>query len=123
MLPSARLAKELVWVEEWGFDVPVCELTVKELDEYRSAMLETRGAKVVGLNMSGNTARLLCKAIKDPETGRPVFDSPDQLEGMGSAPIEKLAAVARRLSHLDEDESDDLVGNSEPAKTDDSSSI
>lgn len=125
MLPMARLAKELVSVEEWDCDVWVWELTVKDLDAYRGRMLETRGAKVIGLNMAGNTARLLSYAIRD-EQGTRVFADHDveRLMEQGSGPIEKLAAVARRLSHLDEDDDEsDLVGNSEPARTEGSSLI
>lgn len=131
-LGTVRLARELVPVPEWGHAVWVWELTGEDLDAYRNAMYRTKGAKVT-LDLRSNTARLLTYAVRD-EHGNRVFDDAtgvSRLLGMGSAGVERLAKVARRLSALDDDDDDDegddagepvLVGNSEPAPTGNSTS-
>lgn len=122
-LHSVKLARERVEVPEWGLSVWVWELNGADLDAYRQSMYrQTKGTKV-SLDLRNNTARLLTYALRD-EDGQRVLDDHDgvhRLLGMGSAGLERLAAVARRLSGMD-DSDEDAEGNSDAAPSGFSSS-
>lgn len=122
LLGHVTLGRERVEVPEWGVAVWVWELTAEQLDGYRTAMWTQRNGKVrMDLaKMRANTARLLVHAIRT-QNGDPIFDEatgPDRILQMGSAGVEKLAKVARRLSGLnDDDEDEDAEGNSAAGQT------
>ena len=121
-LAAVKLARELVHVHEWGLDVWVYELTGEELDTWRQSMLRSsrrqRGdMEVDPKKLRGQTARLVCAAVRD-ENGQRIFadmDAPGLLK-KGSGAVERLATVARRLSRVvaDEDEFDEMGNDSEP---------
>jgi hypothetical protein len=111
LLGNVTLKRERVEVPEWGVAVWVWELTGEQLDAYRSSMWTQRGGKLrMDLTkMRANTARLLVHACRTAD-GSPIFDEttgPDRILQMGAAGIERLAAAARRMSGLDEDDEDD----------------
>lgn len=121
-LANVKLGRELVHVPEWGLSVWVYELTGEELDNWRQGLLRSsrrsRGdMEVDPKKLRGQTARLVCAAVRD-ENGQRIFadlDAPSLLK-KGSGAVERLATVARRLSRVvaDEDEFDELGNDSEP---------
>lgn len=122
---QTTLARELVPVEEWGYSVWVSELTAGGLDEYRAPMykfdVET---STMRLDMSGQTIRLCVLAMQDEGGNRIYPDTEAGIEDLatkGSAGVEVVAKVARRLSRLDDAKK--IEGNSEAGPTGDSSSV
>ena len=120
-LDAVKLVRELVPVPEWGMDVWVYELTGEELDGWRQYMLRTsRNRQEMNVDpkkLRGQTARLVCLAVRD-ENGQRIFADMDasMLMRKGSGAIERIANVARRLSRVieTEDETDDLGNDSGP---------
>lgn len=115
-LHGVKLARELVPVPEWGLSVWVQEPTGEELDQWRQSMLRSsrrnRGdMEVDPKKLRGQTARLVCMAVRD-ENGQRIFadiDAPMLLK-KGAGAVERIATVARRLAGIvnDEDEFEDL---------------
>lgn len=123
-LHSVKLQKEFVEVPEWGMSFWVWELNGADIDAYRQAMYKQGKNNRVSIDLRNNTARLLTYALRD-EDGNRILDEHDgihRLLGMGSSGLEKLAAVARRLSGLDAND-EDTEGNSDAAPSGSSSSI
>lgn len=120
-LHALPLRRELVPVPEWGKAFWVWEMNGDQIDEYRAGMFDQSGRNNrVKINMRRNTARLLAHTIRN-EDGTPFFGSEAEgvhiLLGLGAAGAEKLAAVARRLSGLDDEDDEDAEGNSDAGPT------
>lgn len=121
-LSAVGLDSELVPVPQWGVSVWVWELTGAELDLYRQGQIKTKGAKV-NLDLRSNTARLLTYAIRNA-SGERMYSERDAAELLkrGASGLEKLARVARRLSGLDDEDEEEMEGNSDDGQIDSLSS-
>ena len=109
-LRNVGLKREQVTVEDWGMNVWVWELTGEEWDHHQKAFVKTKGGKVVGLDLAGQTARLLMYAIKDPQGNR-IFSHQDELLRMPAGGLNQLAEVARRLSRLEDEDAEEMEEN------------
>lgn len=106
----ARVARQFksIDVPEWGVEAHVVELTSEELDKWNSSVFKTKGARVTSVSLSGQTARLVALAVRDPETGERIFSDSDipSIQRLPAAGGNRIAKVARELS-LIQDEADD----------------
>jgi hypothetical protein len=112
-------ARERIDVPEWKCSVWVQELTAAEMDEYRAPMFEIDGSDYE-LNMSNNTTRLVVMTARQksgariwPDTARGIA----VVNSLGSAGCERIADVARRLSHMTKESKKALEGKSGAART------
>lgn len=113
-LAPVKLAREEVNVPELGVSVLVWELTGEQIEHWNSRNIKTKGGKVVGLNLGDATARLLALAIRDDE-GNQIFNVLDiqrLMRERGAGSVAKIEKVARRLSGLLDEDSEDEEGNS-----------
>jgi hypothetical protein len=117
-------ARQRIDVPEWKCSVWVQELTAAEMDEYRAPMFEIDGSDYE-LNMSNNTSRLVVFAARQasgariwPDTGRGIA----VVNSLGSAGCERIADLARKLSHMTKDSKKALEGKSGAARTSSASS-
>jgi hypothetical protein len=97
-------------VPEWGVEAHVVELTSEELDKWNSSVFKTKGARVTSVSLSGQTARLVALAVRDPETGERIFSDSDipSIQRLPAAGGNRIAKVARELSLIqDENEDED----------------
>lgn len=122
----ARKSKDLD-VTEWGVEVHVVELTSEELDKWNSSVFKTKGARVTSVSLSGQTARLVALAVRDPETGERIFADSDipSIQRLPAAGGNRIAKVARELSLIqdEEDEEDPAEGNLEQSPNGNSSIV
>lgn len=122
----ARKSKDLD-VTEWGVEVHVVELTSEELDKWNSSVFKTKGARVTSVSLSGQTARLVALAVRDPETGERIFSDSDipSIQRLPAAGGNRIAKVARELSLIqdDEDEEDPAEANLEQSQNGNSSIV
>lgn len=122
-IPS-DINRELVQVPEWHAAVWVYELSGSELDEYRNGMYTQKGTKLK-MDLRNNTVRLVCLALRDAN-GHRLFPNIDQgireLGAKGSGGTERVAEVARRLSHLAAEDEQELEENLDNGHTDSSPS-
>lgn len=128
ILSADDLVRERVNVPEWcpaGGDkanafVYVRELTASEKDQFDAENYVVQG-KDVSVNRVNFKARLLARTICN-ERGEPLFKL-KELEGLGRKShraMERLAAVALRLSAMTQESQDELLGNSKGGPTDSS---
>jgi hypothetical protein len=108
----ARVARKSksIDVPEWGVEANIVELTSEELDKWNSAVFKTKGARVTSVSLSGQTARLVALAVRDPETGERIFSDSDipSIQRLPAAGGNRIAKVARELSLIqDENEDED----------------
>ena len=109
ILQADDLPKELVDVPEWGGAVYVRSLTGAERDRFESGMIEQRG-KNQKMNLSNIRAKLAALTVCDEE-GKRIFSSADidELSKKSAAALDRIFAVARRLSGLGEDDVKELA--------------
>lgn len=123
------LPRERVAVPEWGGgEVIVRALTAAERDTYNSTLFQvrprgrSRDPEVV-YNPQNATARLVALCVVDDEGNRLFKDTDlERLANKNARALERIAAVARRLSGLDEESQGDIEGNSGPSRKGGSSS-
>ncbi len=111
ILSSNDLTFEEVDVPEWGGMVRVRTLTGEERDALESSMVERHGRKV-DVNLSNLRARLVSLSCVDANGDR-LFSDLD-IEALGqksAAALERVFAVARKLSGLSEQDVDELTKN------------
>lgn len=112
---------EKVLVPEWGNrTVWVCGLTGAGKDAYSASLVEFRGESKI-LRLENATVKLVVRTCCD--AGKKLLFSEADIEKLGtksSAALERLAAVARRLSGMDKKEIDELAKNSDAARSADS---
>ena len=106
ILAVEDLPSEDVVVPEWDTIVRVRALTAAEGEAFGN---EVTGKKVKGSIM----ARLLVRVCQDPETGERLFEDSDvdALGDKSSAAVQRLFAVAQRLSALGDGAAAELEGN------------
>jgi len=117
------LKTEDVDVPEWGGVVRVRSLTGAERDEFESSLLVGKG-KDREVNMTNARARMVYLTAVDDE-GKRLFTSPTDIKALGkknAAALDALFAVGQKLSGLRKEDVDELLGNSETAPSEDSTS-
>lgn len=122
ILEANDLTFEDVDVPEWGGAVRVMALTGWERDKFESAMVTGRG-KNRTTNMDNLRAKMAAAALVD-EAGARLFTESDVrvLGKKSAAALDRVFDVARRLSGLTQEDSEELAGNSEAAQSDSSTS-
>ena len=102
ILKHTALPSETVAVPEWGGDVLVRGMSGRERDEYEaSVMLRGPGGELVP-DTNNFRAKLITRCVVDGD-GKRVFDIHTDVEALGelsAAAIERVWAVAARLSGL-----------------------
>jgi len=121
ILGASDIKTEEVHVPEWGGTVLVRGLTAKQRDEFESGLIETVG-KTQRVTMRNARARLAALAIVG-EDNEPLFSPADVflLGEKSGAALDRVFAVASRLSGIGDSDMDELTKNSS-GQSDDSSS-
>lgn len=130
ILSADDLVKELVEVPEWGGAVYVRALTGAERDAFEQSMVEMRTVRqgrkqetVREMRLQNIRARLCALTICDEEGNRLFTDADVQALGRKSASaLNRVFQVAQRLSGLTDEDVEELAGNSDEIRSDDSSS-
>ena len=116
------LQQEEVPVPEWGGSVIVQGLSAKERDIFeQSIVLLDESGKDYRTDMQNLRAKLVARTVVD-EDGNRLF-SEDDIAWLGEkngAAIDRIFAVAQRLSGLAEADVEDLVKNFAAGRSDDS---
>ena len=121
ILGASDIKTEDVSVSEWGGTVRVRGLDAKQRDEFEAGLIETVG-KSQRVTMRNARARLAALSIVD-ESNAPIFSAADVIllgEKSGAA-LDRVFAVASRLSGIGDSDMDELTKNSS-GQSDDSSS-
>lgn len=120
ILAAEDLPRELVEVPEWGGAVYVRALTGAERDQFEASIVEQRG-RDVRMNMRNIRAKLVALTVVD-EDGQRIFTDDDvaALGGKSAAALDRLFAVAQRLSGLSKEDVEELAKNSESVQSADS---
>lgn len=130
ILSADDLEKELVEVPQWGGAVYVRALTGAERDAFEQSMVEMRTVRqgrkqetVREMRLQNIRARLCALTICDEEGNRLFTDADVQALGRKSASaLNRVFQVAQRLSGLTDEDVEELAGNSDEIRSDDSSS-
>jgi hypothetical protein len=109
ILGAQDLETRAVACPEWGGDVLVRALTGTQRDALEASVLQDGKVR----NLENFRARLLASAIVNDQGAR-LFKESDVLAlgGKNAAVLDRLYAVAARLSGISQDDLEDLVGNS-----------
>lgn len=111
---------EEVTVPEWGNrKVWICGLTAAGKNAYQSSIVDFKDGKKT-IKLQNSTAALLQKTLVDAKR-QPLFTESQILQlGTKSAKVlERLSKIASRLSGMDEEEQEQIIKNSEAARTND----
>lgn len=111
ILAAEDVKTEEVEVPEWGGSVLVKGLTGADRDALEASVMVLKGQKQ-SLNLTNYRARLVACCIVD-ETGARIF-SPGDLEALGrksAAALDRVAAAARRLSGISDEDEEELAKN------------
>lgn len=128
ILAADDLETREVHVPEWadpetGDDVVfVKALSGAERDAYEGSLRSIRGSTVIP-NLANARAKLVARALVD-ENGQRIFTDKqiDQLGSKSAAVLERLFDVAAEMSGLNDEDVEQMVGNSEADSPDDSTS-
>jgi len=110
ILKAADNDPEEVEVPEWGGTVLVRGMTGRERDAFEVSMMTPgRGGKRV-LDPANVRAKLVARCVVDDDGGR-VFTDADvaELGGKSAAAIDRVYAVAARLSGMSGEDQEDLT--------------
>lgn len=121
ILGASDIKTEDVSVSEWGGTVRVRGLDAKQRDEFEAGLIETVG-KSQRVTMRNARARLAALSIVD-ESNAPIFSAADVIllgEKSGAA-LDRVFAVASRLSGIGDSDMDELTKNSSGQSGDSSS--
>lgn len=111
ILMAQDLPTERVAVPEWGGEVIVRGLTAAERDAFEQSIVETRG-KNTRMNLKNIRAKLVAMTVVDEQGDRIFSDEDAELLGKKSAAaLDRIFAVAQRLSGLRPEDVDELAGN------------
>ena len=103
--------------------VLVCGLSAAAKNQYQQSIVEMKGG-TQKLRLENSTAKLVALTVVNKDRQR-IFTERD-IEKLGtksSAALELIVEAANRLSGMTKKEVEDLVKNSEPSQSDDSSSV
>lgn len=122
ILEIADIKKQLVPVPEWGGEVYVKGLTGAERDKFESELVTIRGKEQV-VNMANARAKLAAMSICD-ENGKRLFGESDvqALSQKSGAALQRIFAVAQKLSGLSDDDVEELTEGLKERPFDDSAS-
>ncbi len=117
-LNADDLRSQEVEIPEWGGSVWVRTMTGEERDAFEVAVMNGDG-----IHRDNFRARLAVATVVDVEGDR-VFEDSDigPLGRKSAAALDRIMGVAMKLNGLSKDDVEDMVGNSEPGQSDDSSS-
>lgn len=135
ILNSKDIETKAVSVPEWGGEVLVRALSLKEANEWRKSMLKPvptvdkkSGKTTIDLQFDQQLAEManvwmVSIAVVD-ESGNRVFSSADieALSGKSLAPIARIVETVMEISGLNQKAADDAEKNSEPNPSESSSS-
>ncbi len=126
ILAMEDIPVEEVSIPEWGGrSVCVCGLTAAGKNNYQQAIVEMKGT-ARRLRLDNSTAKLVALTVVNNKTDRKLLFTERDVERLGTksaAALERIIEVANRLSGMTVKEVEDLVKNSEPSQSDDSSSV
>jgi hypothetical protein len=115
ILAADDLQKELVAVPEWGGDVWVRCMTATERDEWEASVvtMDNKGQNPKA-DLRNIRAKLVVRCVID-EAGVRVFGEEDTvaLGAKSAAALDRLYAVAARLSKISKEDEKELLGNSD----------
>ena len=111
ILAAQDLSRELVEVPEWGGSIWVRALTGGERDDFEASCLSAKG-KGAELNYRNMRAKLVVRTAVT-EAGERVFADADveALTQKSASALDRLFAVASRLSALSRTDVEDLTKN------------
>jgi hypothetical protein len=109
VLKADDLATEEVEVPEWGGSVLVRGMSGKERDEFESSALDQRSGR---MNLANTRAKIVIRCVVDDD-GKRLFDAADidVLGEKSGAALDRVFAVASRLSGLGERDVEELTQN------------
>lgn len=111
ILAATELDREEVEVPEWGGVVMVRALTAAERDDFEASCIESKG-KSQGLTYQNLRAKLVVRSLVDAEGTRIFKDGDAAALGKCSASaVQRVFAVAQRLSRLTAEDVEELAGN------------
>jgi len=111
ILKAQDLPTEEVEVPEWGGVVRVRGLTGAERDAFEQSIVEQRG-KNTRMNLRNIRAKLVALTVVDEEGNRVFSDEDAEALGKKSAAaLDRVFAVAQRLSGLRPEDVEELAGN------------
>ena len=115
---------EEVTIPMWGNrTVYVCGLTAAAKNRYQQSLVDMKGTTRT-LRLENSTAKLVALTVCNQD--RQCLFTERDIERLGTksaAALELIVEVANRLSGMTQKEVADLVKNSEPSQSDDSSSV
>lgn len=118
ILEAQDIESEVVEVPEWEGSVKVQGLTGTERDQFESALLKGKG-KNTTLNMQNVRAKLVAHSIVDQDGNRVFTDSDVGILGSKSAAaLDRVFAVAQKLSGITKEDVEELAKNLEDAPSD-----
>lgn len=112
ILSADDLPKELVEVPEWGGEVYVRCLTAAERDDWEASVVSVEKNGKAKTDMKNLRAKLVARTVCDEE-GKRIF-SDSQVDALGkksAAALDRLYAVAARLSKITKGDEEELLGN------------
>ncbi|HHQ48922.1 MAG TPA: hypothetical protein ENK19_08590 [Acidobacteria bacterium] len=112
-----KLKQEEVDVPELGGTVIVREMSGSERDSWEASLLDTRGPDPV-MNLANTRAKLLVRTIVDAD-GKRLFtdDEIDLVGALSASALDRLFAVAARLSRVSAADVEELAKNSPGARS------
>jgi hypothetical protein len=117
ILKADDLPREVVACPEWGGDVLVQALSGTQRDEFEASMAVMRGKTVVP-DTENIRAKLVARSLVDEDGGQLFTQHDVHALGLKSAAaLDRVFAVASRLSGLSDEDIDDLAGNSPAAQS------
>ena len=122
ILAAQDLSTEVVEVPEWGGSVMVRAMTGRQRDVFESVIYKVKG-KDVQLNIANVRAELVSRTVVD-EGGTLLF-SPEDVAALGdksAAALDRIYAVAQRLSGITKSDIAELTENFTDGQSDDSTS-
>lgn len=122
ILAKVDVQERELYVPEWETWVNVRGLTARERDDYERSIMVGKG-KDRDVNLRNLRAKLVVRSVVD-SAGQLLFSDAD-IEALGdksAAALERIFDVARDLSGLSEQDTEELLKNSESGRPDDSPS-
>ena len=117
ILAADDLSYEIVDVPEWGGQVRVKSMTSAERDSYENSCLVTEG-KTSRYSLADVRAKLCSRSIVDEKGNRLFTDAEIHiLGGKSAAALDRVFAVASRLSKLNKADIEQLAGELKNAPT------
>lgn len=122
ILAHVDVQERELYVPEWQTWVKIRGLTARERDDYERSIMVGKG-KDRDVNLRNLRSKLVVRSVVDP-AGQLLFSDAD-IEALGdksAAALERIFDVARDLSGLSEQDTEELLKNSESGRPDDSPS-